>query len=244
MQPRTYVITGGSNGLGYAIGEAILSGDPFANVWSLSLTDSVPPGVIPLMADVSSPASLAKVRVNLPLSIDVLINCAGVNHIDWIGDLEEADWDRVMNTNAKGIYVVSRSLLPRIVNAFGGGTIVNIISNAAHVPMTGSLAYNASKGAAHIMTLQMARELTRRYGTTVFGIAPNKLSGTGMSRYIEARVPEHRGWTPQQAHEYQRSALLRGEETPPEAVAELLAYLLSKPERHRYLTGCILPYGA
>ena len=46
------------------------------------------------------------------------------------------------------------------------------------MPMTCSLAYNASKGAAHIMTLQLARELTKKHGITVFGIAPNKLKGT------------------------------------------------------------------
>ena len=125
--------------------------------------------------------------------LDVLINCAGVNIINWLEDFVEEDWDRVMDTNAKGIYMMSRECLPMLIKS--KGTIVNIVSNAAHIPMTCSLAYNASKGAAHIMTLQLARELTKKYGITVFGVAPNKMSGTGMSDSIDRQVVESRGWT-------------------------------------------------
>ena len=111
--------------------------------------------------------------------IDILINNAGVNIINWLENFEESEWDKVMDTNAKGIYMMSKACLPMLVK--NKGTILNIVSNAAHMPMTCSLAYNASKGAAHIMTLQLARELTKKHGITVFGIAPNKLSNTGMS---------------------------------------------------------------
>src|SRR5260370_11882594 len=98
-------------------------------------------------------------------SIDVLINCAGVNGIDYLPNLTEETWDRVMDTNAKGIYLVTRALLEHL----RGGTVLNIISNASHVPMTCSLAYNASKGAAEIMTKQMSRELIKTHSITVFG---------------------------------------------------------------------------
>ena len=147
-----------------------------------------------------------------------------------------------MNVNAKGIYLMSREFLPSLMRT--KGTILNIVSNAAHMPMTCSLAYNASKGAAHIMTLQMARELTKNYGITVFGIAPNKLSGTGMSNSIDEQVVKTRGWTEEYAKEYQLNGLLTGEETPPELLAEFIAYLLKTKQNHKYLSGCILPYGA
>jgi NAD(P)-dependent dehydrogenase (short-subunit alcohol dehydrogenase family) len=124
------------------------------------------------------------------------------------------------------------------------GTILNIVSNASHMPMTTSLAYNASKGAAHIMTLQMARELSKAHGITVFGISPNKLRGTEMSKDIEDQVVALRGWTPEYAKQYQLASLLAGEETDPDALAEFVAFLLSSKQRHKYLTGCILPYGA
>jgi NAD(P)-dependent dehydrogenase (short-subunit alcohol dehydrogenase family) len=112
------------------------------------------------------------------------------------------------------------------------------------MPMTHSAAYNASKGAAHILTLQMARELRKRHGLTVFGISPNKLHSTGMSDYIDKRVCELRGWTPEEAKAYQCANLPAGEETDPDQLAQLITYLVTETERHKYLNGCILPYGA
>jgi len=141
---------------------------------------------------------------------------------------------------AKGIFKMSQWALSSLGKT--KGTIVNIVSNASHMPMRCSAAYNASKGAAHILTLQLARELSP--DVTVFGISPNKLAGTGMSRDIERQVCEQRGWTPEQAAKYQLAALLPGVETPPERVAEFIAFLLSDRERHRYLAGCVIPYGA
>lgn len=178
----------------------------------------------------------------VPHDLDALVNCAGVNITGWLAGFSEAQWDLVMDVNAKGIYKMSQWALPSLARS--QGTILNIVSNASHMPMTTSLAYNASKGAAHIMTLQLARELTKSCGITVFGISPNKLNGTEMSRDIEEQVVRHRGWSPEYARQYQLNALLTGEETPPEAVAEFIAFLLRSKARHKYLTGCIIPYGA
>jgi NAD(P)-dependent dehydrogenase (short-subunit alcohol dehydrogenase family) len=147
-----------------------------------------------------------------------------------------------MNINAKGIFRMTQWALPALVKS--KGTVLNIVSNASHMPMTTSLAYNASKGAAHIMTLQLARELSKRHGITVFGISPNKLKGTEMSKDIEEQVIKHRGWTREYAEQYQINALLAGEETDPAQLAEFIAFLLSTKPRHKFLTGCILPYGA
>lgn len=175
-------------------------------------------------------------------AIDVLINCAGVNYIDWLENFDEADWDAVMDANAKGIFKMTQACLPALIKS--RGTVVNIVSNASHTPMTCSLAYNASKGAAHIMTLQLARELTKKYGITVFGVSPNKLAGTEMSKEIDEQVVLTRGWAPEFAREYQLKSLLAGAETPPELVAEFVAFLLADKDRHRFLTGCVIPYGA
>lgn len=176
-----------------------------------------------------------------PLRVDAIINCAGVNKIAMLEDFSIQDWDLVMNTNARGIFYMAKVFLEDL--KITQGTICNIVSNASHMPMTSSLAYNASKGAAHIMTLQMARELTKRHGITVFGISPNKLAGTGMSEDIEKRVCETRGWTPEKAKEYQLASLLAGE-TDPNELACFVAYLFSSREAHKYLTGCVIPYGA
>ena len=174
--------------------------------------------------------------------LDVLINNAGVNYIDWIENFTEQDWDDVMDTNAKGIFMMTKAYLPLLIES--KGTVLNIVSNASHMPMTCSTAYNASKGAAHIMTLQMARELTKKHGITVFGVSPNKLAGTMMSDSIDAQVVATRGWTKEYAHQYQLNGLLTGEETDPKALAEFIAFLLQDKDHHKYLSGCVLPYGA
>ena len=192
--------------------------------------------------DINDGNDVTKAKISGSINIDVLINNAGVNLIDWLENFTEDMWEKVMDVNAKVIYIMSRACLPSLIK--NRGTILNIVSNAAHMPMTCSLAYNASKGAAHIMTLQMARELTKKHGITVFGIAPNKLSGTGMSDSIDEQVVKTRGWTKEYAQEYQLNGVLAGEETPPERLAEFVAFLLQSKEHHKYLTGCILPYGA
>ena len=220
-------VTGSASGLGEAIVQQLESNAHTVWEWDLEYGNDVllPPG---------------KEHTVFQYGLDVLINCAGVNDIDWLQEFTEKRWDRVMDTNAKGIYMMTRALLPLLIAS--QGTVVNIISNASHMPMTNSLAYNASKAAAYIMTLQLARELKGK--VTVFGISPNKLAGTKMSEYIDATVPEVRGWSFEEAVRYQRSALLAEEETPPVQIAELIAFLLASKDRHRFLTGCIIPYGA
>lgn len=171
--------------------------------------------------------------------IDVLVNCAGINRINFLPNVEEAEWDEVMDTNAKGIYLMTKAFLPLLE----GGTILNIVSNAAHMPMTSSLAYNASKAAALMMTKQLNRELIKTHNITVFSVSPNKLSGTGMSADIDQRVMELRGWTKEEARAYQIASLPAGEETDPLVLAEFIGYLLSEKYRHKYLAGCDIQYG-
>lgn len=173
--------------------------------------------------------------------VDVLINCAGVNKINWLPNVTEEDWDHVMDVNVKGIFKMTQAFLPSLIER--KGTVINIVSNAAHMPMRCSAAYNASKGAALILTKQLARELTSQ-GVTVFSVSPNKLRGTEMSDSIDHQVVATRGWTLEAAQKYQLAGLLTGEETPPEAVAEFIAFLLRNKFNHKYLSGCDLPYGA
>lgn len=243
---RVAVVTGGSSGLGAAVCRQLCAGEHM-QVISLDRQVTVPilqtfPGFVSKLCDVGDKESVRQVADEIGEFVDVLVHCAGVNEINYLQDLVSEDWDRVMGTNAKGIYFVMKYLLPALIRTKAVVCIVS--SNASHVPMTASLVYNASKAAAHIMTLQLARELTPRYGITVFGVAPNKMHGTAMSRYIEQRVLQVRGWSESYAVEYQKQALLTGVETDPEMVAELIVFLTSSPARYQSLSGCVLPYGA
>lgn len=234
LHQKRIMVTGSSNGLGREILNALVDTGHIVYEFDKECGDDV---CRPEFTYTRGEGAIGEAPV-----IDMLINCAGVNYTGWLPDVSEQTWNTVMDTNVKGIFKMVQWLYQGL--AANKGTILNIVSNASHMPMTCSAAYNASKGAAHILTLQMARELTRKHGITVFGISPNKLAGTKMSNDIERQVMRDRGWTAEFAAEYQRNALLTGEETDPKQLAEFIAYLLSSKERHKYLSGCILPYGA
>jgi dihydroanticapsin dehydrogenase len=232
------IITGASSGLGKAIALAMTNYHSDNNTCDIEIEDWSLDSEI----DVTDEGTIIREVANLKEEgrlPDILINCAGVNHIEFIPKLRSSDWDFVMDTNAKGLFLTTKHLADHM----RGGTILNIVSNASHMPMTSSLAYNASKGAAEIMTKQMSRELIKTHNITVFGISPNKLCRTGMSDYIDRQVMEQRGWTMQQAREYQLASLPAGEETDPDVLAEFIAFLLSEKRRHKYLAGCIIQYG-
>lgn len=179
-------------------------------------------------------------RDRLLTKVDFIINCAGMPALEFLSEMSQDYFRQVMEVNA-----IAPAMLVKeaIVNHGFSGTVVNIISNAAHIPMTASLAYNASKAALEIATKQMARELRSKHGIIVFGISPNRLKDTSMSIQVDRAVMEKRGWRKDYLMQKQLEALPLGEETPPEAVAEFLAFLLSLPKRHRYLHGTVIPYG-
>lgn len=219
------LVTGSGSGLGKEIADALRADDHFVIDYDIKNDN-----------DVTRPAEWIK-KIS---KLDVLINCAGINLNEWFDDLKQIDHQRVMDVNANGIVYMTQALLPQLIAS--NGTVINIVSNAAHMPMTSSLSYNMSKAAALMATKQMAHELTKKYGITVFSVSPNKLEGTGMSDYIDKRVCEVRGWTPEFAEQYQRNGLMHGQETPPKAVANMIAYLINTGDM-RYLSGCDVPFG-
>jgi NAD(P)-dependent dehydrogenase (short-subunit alcohol dehydrogenase family) len=217
------IVTGSSSGLGAELVKA-------AGRWRHTV------GTFDLRAgqDVADPGGFA------PTTVDALINCAGINQNQWFEDITRDDFEKVMSVNAWGMVAMTQCLLPQLKAS--KGTVINIVSNASHIPMTSSLSYNASKAAGAMITRQMAHELTPKYGITVFSVSPNKLAGTSMSKQIEANVLATRGWTPEHAREYQSKALMHGRESDPAMLADFIIGLLSDGH-HDYLSGCDIPYG-
>ena len=94
-----------------------------------------------------------------------------------------------------------------------------------------------SKGAAHIMTLQLARELTKKACFNSFWYSTKQIKrNLEWSDAIDDQVIKTRGWTKEYAQQYQLNGLLTGEETPPQRLAEFVAFLLQSKEHHKYLT--------
>lgn len=220
------IITGGRGGLGSALVNQLRAQHHDVTVWDL-------PNV-----DVANAVSVKSAAQNIQ-EVDLLVNCAGVNVLNYLKELTPAQWYKVMSVNTTGIYNCVRTLLPHLY----GGTVCNIISNASHLPMTASLAYNASKAAAHMMTRQMAHELYNTNDLIVFGVSPNRLEGTGMSASVDEQVAKVRGWSLDDVKTNQTTRLPLGEETPIHVLAEFIGWLLSSKQRHRYLHGCVIPYG-
>ncbi|GAA4978757.1 SDR family NAD(P)-dependent oxidoreductase [Yinghuangia aomiensis] len=88
--------------------------------------------------------------------IDVLVNNAALLEPGGAVDgLSEADWDRVIGVSLKGVFLMSRHVIPRL-RAAGGGAIVNVASVHAFATMPKTAAYAAAKGGVVALTRQMA----------------------------------------------------------------------------------------
>ena len=118
--------------------------------------------------DVSSRAdaeAMVQKAVDTYGRLDVLFNNAGIWRGGTILDISEEDWDRTMEVNVKGIYLVSRYAVQQMMR-HAGGSIINAASVAALRGTPMSAAYNASKGAVLLLTKCMALDFGR-YGIRV-----------------------------------------------------------------------------
>ena len=102
--------------------------------------------------------------------IDLLVNNAGVQTWKALLDLEEAEWDRVIDTNLKGCFLCTQRAA-RLMKEHGGGRIVNIGSGCNKVAFPHLVDYTASKGGIEMFTKVAAAELGQ-YNITVNCVAP------------------------------------------------------------------------
>ena len=88
--------------------------------------------------------------------LDVLVNNAGISTPQGVEDLSVDDWDRILEVNARGVFLGTKLAIPEMLKA-GGGSIVNISSEQGIVgSATGNSAYHASKGAVRLFTKSVA----------------------------------------------------------------------------------------
>jgi len=102
--------------------------------------------------------------------IDVLVNAAGVSSYGVAHEVDAEEWDRVLDINLKGSYLVAKHVLPAMM-ARRSGSIIHVASVEGFDGVSGQLAYNASKGGVVLMTKNMALDYAT-YGIRVNCLCP------------------------------------------------------------------------
>jgi len=186
IRGKTALVTGGSRGIGLMIARGFLEAG--AKVYISSRKKDVCDDVarqlaevgecISLPADISSAAgcaALAKEIATREERLHILVNNAGAAWGATLADMPESGWDKVMNTNVKSIFFLTRDLLPLLDKAGSPADparVINIGSiDGIKVPFTDNFAYPPSKAAVHHMTRDLAVKLGGM-NITVNAIAP------------------------------------------------------------------------
>jgi NAD(P)-dependent dehydrogenase (short-subunit alcohol dehydrogenase family) len=165
--------------------------------------------------------------------VDVLVNNAGVTRRAYIMDLTEADWDRIMRVNGKGVFFclqrVAREMIPR-----RSGVIVNIASIAGKgYAGTSNAIYAGSKGAVIGMTRIAALQLAR-HNINVNAICPGTTVTALSNDNLRARARDE-GVSVEEMERRRNSAIPLGRPNEPEDVAALAVFLASPGARN--ITG-------
>jgi NAD(P)-dependent dehydrogenase (short-subunit alcohol dehydrogenase family) len=175
LEGKTAVVTGGSRGLGRAMGVALAAEG--ANVALVgrdrkALDESVAAvgaRASAYVADVTSESEVQALAAQFD-AVDILINNAGVNLRKNLIEFTLDEWRHVMDANLTSVFLMSRAFIPKMTGR-GYGRILNMTSIMSHVSLPGRTAYSASKTALLGLTRALALELAPE-GITVNGISP------------------------------------------------------------------------
>ncbi len=159
--------------------------------------------------------------------IDVLANNAGVAWQEPFLDITLEHWDRILDINLRGMFLVAQKVGARMVARGRGGSIVNMSSTNAFEGEAGYTHYNASKGAITMLTRTMATELGV-HGIRVNALCPGKILTPLQG---EAEDPEYTA-------RYEREKIPLGRSGTVEEVAAAYAFLAS--DEATFVTGAML----
>lgn len=183
---KVALVTGGSRGIGLMIARGYIEAGAKVYISSRKkeVCDETARKLSEIGECVSVPADLSTVAGCLNLAdeirareeaLHILVNNAGANWGAPLDEFPESGWDKVMDTNVKGIFFLTQRLLPQLEAAARPGDparVINIGSiDAIHIPFVDNYAYSASKAAVHHMTRVLAAKLGPR-GVAVNAVAP------------------------------------------------------------------------
>ena len=232
---------------GAAVAVVGLPDDPRGNDVVRQITDAGGQAIY-VGADISREAdceAAAQAAVDEFGRIDLCIAAAGILHADYVsGELTEADltpdrstgyiinkpveyWEKVLSVNMTGVMLTNRAVARRMIAQGEGGSIVNISSGAAKIPMPGNAEYSVSKTGVWMLTRVLALELAP-HNIRVNTVAPGVID-TPMAMALsqdEARRAAFERFVP------------LGRLGEAEDIAEASLFLLS--DQSSYITGQIL----
>jgi cyclopentanol dehydrogenase len=185
LKDKVAIVTGGASGIGAAVVERFL--EEGANVSVFDVDEKNGKKLLSslkakgrefrfLNCDVSDEASVSAAVKDVHSAerkIDLLLNNAGIVLIKPLSETTKADFDRTVNVNLGGTFLVSKHVVP-LMKEQGGGAIVNMASVAGHVGQVYHTVYGATKGAIISLTKALAWELAP-YKIRVNSVSPGSV---------------------------------------------------------------------
>ena len=185
LKGKVAVVTGASKGIGKAI--AVALADAGVKVVLAARTHRTVEQVasnlretgadafaVPTdVTDADAVQNLIQRTIETYQKLDILINNAGNGIFGTVVDFDPSDWDSVINSNLKGVYLCAKYALPHLLTQ-GEGQIVNVLSIAAKVAFPASSAYCAAKAGALALTKVLAAEV-REQNIRVTAVLPGSV---------------------------------------------------------------------
>jgi NAD(P)-dependent dehydrogenase (short-subunit alcohol dehydrogenase family) len=168
--------------------------------------------------------------------IDVLFNNAGIAGVGDLLETEPDQFDRVMRVNVRGVYLMSRAVVPQMIKQ-RSGSIINMSSGIAEIGLARRVSYAASKGAVFSMTKSMQVDLAQ-HGIRVNALLPGTILTPFVERYLKESYADM-----EEGMESIRKRQLSHDLGLPEDVAGAALYLASDESKFVMASGLVIDGG-